>query len=38
MIILKINKMGGWHSADEKVTKCHVRGEGGSASQSYGFD
>ena len=20
-----------WHSADEKVTKCHVRGEEGSA-------
>ena len=19
--------MGAWHSADEKVTKCHVRGE-----------
>ena len=23
--------MGLWHSADEKVTKCHVRGEVGSA-------
>ena len=22
---------GEWHSADEKVTKCHVRGEEGSA-------
>ena len=26
--------MGGWHSAEQKLTKCQVLGEGGSASQS----